>query len=101
MLEGQCSEIDLNQSGSKAGVVTTSSHIVQWRRQKVAFVPPHLTGRDKSGPYSMEVFSLPDIFHEIDNCVTAPQGFRAGVTACGIKSDASIKDLAILVSDVP
>jgi glutamate N-acetyltransferase/amino-acid N-acetyltransferase len=33
--------------------------------------------------------------------VTAPQGFRAGVTASGIKSDATIKDLAILASDVP
>src|SRR5207237_7164221 len=41
------------------------------------------------------------IFREIDNCVTAPQGFRAGATASGIKSDASIKDLAILASDVP
>ncbi len=40
-------------------------------------------------------------FREIDNCVTAPEGFRAGVTACGIKSDGSIKDLAILASDVP
>jgi glutamate N-acetyltransferase / amino-acid N-acetyltransferase len=44
---------------------------------------------------------LPDIFREVDNCVTAPRGFRAGVTACGIKSDATIKDLAILASDVP
>ena len=44
---------------------------------------------------------MPDIFREIDNCVTAPQGFRAGVTASGIKSDATIKDLAILASDVP
>jgi len=33
--------------------------------------------------------------------VTAPRGFRAGVTASGIKSDAALKDLAILVSDVP
>jgi glutamate N-acetyltransferase/amino-acid N-acetyltransferase len=33
--------------------------------------------------------------------VTAPLGFRAGVTASGIKSDATIKDLAILASDVP
>ena len=33
--------------------------------------------------------------------MTAPRGFRAGVTASGIKSDAAIKDLAILVSDVP
>ena len=41
------------------------------------------------------------IFHEIDGCVTAPQGFRAGTTACGIKSDGIIPDLAILASDVP
>src|SRR5437660_10526626 len=45
--------------------------------------------------------SLSDLFREIENCVTAPRGFRAGVTACGIKSDASIKDLGILASDVP
>jgi len=44
---------------------------------------------------------LSDIFREVDNCVTAPQGFRAGVTASGIKSDGSITDLAILASDVP
>jgi len=44
---------------------------------------------------------LPDIFREIDNCVTAPQGFRAGITSCGIKSDSSIPDLAILAGDVP
>jgi glutamate N-acetyltransferase / amino-acid N-acetyltransferase len=44
---------------------------------------------------------LSDLFREIEQCVTAPQGFRAGVTASGIKSDASIKDLAILASDVP
>ena len=44
---------------------------------------------------------MSDIFREIDNCVTAPRGFRAGVTAAGIKSNASIKDLAILVSDAP
>jgi glutamate N-acetyltransferase / amino-acid N-acetyltransferase len=44
---------------------------------------------------------LSDIFREVDNCVTAPQGFRSGVTACGIKSDSSINDLAILSSDVP
>ncbi len=42
-----------------------------------------------------------DVFRVIDNCVTAPQGFRAGTIASGIKSDASIKDLAILASDVP
>src|SRR5438876_5653265 len=50
---------------------------------------------------SRRYFSLSDIFRKIDNCVTAPQGFRAGVIACGIKSDATIKDLAILASDVP
>jgi glutamate N-acetyltransferase / amino-acid N-acetyltransferase len=44
---------------------------------------------------------LSDVFREVDNCVTAPQGFRAGVTASGIKSDGSIKDLAILASDAP
>jgi glutamate N-acetyltransferase/amino-acid N-acetyltransferase len=47
------------------------------------------------------VYSLSSPFHEIDNCVTAPQGFRAGITSCGIKSDGSIPDLTILVSDVP
>ncbi|HYL44044.1 MAG TPA: bifunctional glutamate N-acetyltransferase/amino-acid acetyltransferase ArgJ [Ktedonobacteraceae bacterium] len=44
---------------------------------------------------------MSDIFREIDHCVTAPQGFRAGVTASGIKSDSHIPDLAILASDVP
>ena len=44
---------------------------------------------------------MSDVFREVDNCVTAPQGFRAGVTASGIKSDSSSKDLAILASDVP
>ncbi len=46
------------------------------------------------------IFTLSDIFREIDNCVTAPQGFRAGITSCGIKSDGLIPDLAILASDV-
>ena len=44
---------------------------------------------------------MTELFREVDNCVTAPQGFRAGTVACGIKSDASSKDLAILASDVP
>lgn len=44
---------------------------------------------------------MADLFREVENCVTAPQGFRAGTTASGIKSDSSIADLAILVSDVP
>jgi len=44
---------------------------------------------------------LAELFHEVEGCVTAPQGFRAGITACGIKSDGNIPDLAILASDVP
>jgi glutamate N-acetyltransferase/amino-acid N-acetyltransferase len=44
---------------------------------------------------------LDTTFQEVDNCVTAPQGFRAGAVACGIKSDVNIKDLALLVSDRP
>ncbi len=44
---------------------------------------------------------MADLFREIEHCVTAPQGFRAGATASGIKSDAAIMDLAILASDVP
>lgn len=44
---------------------------------------------------------MADLFREIEHCVTAPQGFRAGATASGIKSDAAIKDLAMLASDVP
>ncbi len=44
---------------------------------------------------------MSDLFREAENCVTAPRGFRAGVTASGIKSDATIKDLGILASDVP
>src|SRR5256884_3681737 len=47
------------------------------------------------------ILTLSDTYREIDSCVTAPQGFRAGITACGIKSDSSIPDLAILASDVP
>jgi glutamate N-acetyltransferase/amino-acid N-acetyltransferase len=47
------------------------------------------------------IYALSEIFREVDNCVTAPQGFRAGVTASGIKSDSRIPDLAILASDVP
>ncbi len=41
------------------------------------------------------------VFREVEGCVTAPQGFRAGITASGIKSDGTIPDLAILASDVP
>lgn len=44
---------------------------------------------------------MSDAFYEIDTCITAPQGFLAGTTACGIKADPSIQDLAILASEVP
>lgn len=44
---------------------------------------------------------MSQLFHEIDNSVTAPLGFRAGTIACGIKSDPHVKDLAVLFSDVP
>ena len=37
----------------------------------------------------------------IDGGVTAAQGFRAGNTACGIKSDAGLPDMAMLVADAP
>ncbi|HEU4782540.1 MAG TPA: bifunctional glutamate N-acetyltransferase/amino-acid acetyltransferase ArgJ [Ktedonobacterales bacterium] len=37
----------------------------------------------------------------VDGGVTAAQGFRAGNTACGIKSDAGLPDLALLVADGP
>src|SRR5207244_10370076 len=47
------------------------------------------------------ILTLSDTYREIDSCVTAPQGFRAGTTSCGIKSSSSIPDLAILASDVP
>jgi glutamate N-acetyltransferase / amino-acid N-acetyltransferase len=44
---------------------------------------------------------MSDVFYEIDTCITAPQGFLAGATSCGIKADHAIQDLAILASDVP
>ena len=37
----------------------------------------------------------------IDGGVTAARGFQAGNTACGIKSDAGLPDLAMLVADAP
>ena len=37
----------------------------------------------------------------VEGGVTAAQGFRAGNTACGIKSDAGLPDLALLVADGP
>ncbi len=44
---------------------------------------------------------MPNVFREVEKSVTAPQGFRAGGTACGIKSDSGVKDLALLISDMP
>ncbi len=44
---------------------------------------------------------MAEMFRRIEGSVTAPQGFRAGATACGIKSDPTIKDLALLISDAP
>ncbi len=44
---------------------------------------------------------MSNIFREVEGSVTAPKGFRAGITASGIKSDGGIPDLAILASDVP
>lgn len=46
-------------------------------------------------------FPLANVFREVEHSVTAPRGFRAGGTACGIKSDSGEKDLALLISDVP
>ncbi len=46
-------------------------------------------------------FPLANVFREVEQSVTAPRGFRAGGTACGIKSDGGVKDLALLLSDVP
>ncbi|MBA3825941.1 MAG: bifunctional glutamate N-acetyltransferase/amino-acid acetyltransferase ArgJ [Ktedonobacterales bacterium] len=42
-----------------------------------------------------------DELRQVPGSVTAPRGFRAGSTAAGIKSDATIKDLAVLLADVP
>ncbi|MGE5333718.1 MAG: bifunctional glutamate N-acetyltransferase/amino-acid acetyltransferase ArgJ [Nitrososphaerota archaeon] len=44
---------------------------------------------------------LPTGLKLIDGGVTAARGFRAGNTACGIKSDAGLPDLAMLVADAP
>src|SRR5260370_7091213 len=44
---------------------------------------------------------MSEVFCELDTCITAPQGFVAGTTACGIKADHTVQDLAILASDVP
>jgi glutamate N-acetyltransferase/amino-acid N-acetyltransferase len=44
--------------------------------------------------------TLLDTLRTIPGGITAPEGFRAGSTACGIKADATTPDLAILAADV-
>jgi glutamate N-acetyltransferase/amino-acid N-acetyltransferase len=51
--------------------------------------------------FSWRFFPLANAFREVANSVTAPRGFRAGSTASGIKSDSGVKDLALLICDVP
>jgi glutamate N-acetyltransferase/amino-acid N-acetyltransferase len=51
--------------------------------------------------FFVEVFPLAHVFREVAHSVTAPQGFRAGGTASGIKSDSGVQDLALLISAAP
>jgi glutamate N-acetyltransferase/amino-acid N-acetyltransferase len=44
---------------------------------------------------------LPPGIRAIDGGITAPRGFRAGSAYCGIKTDASARDFAMLVADHP
>lgn len=44
---------------------------------------------------------MAEAVRQIPGGVTAPRGFRAGATSCGIKSDATIRDLALLIADHP
>ncbi|GAC1462091.1 MAG: bifunctional glutamate N-acetyltransferase/amino-acid acetyltransferase ArgJ [Ktedonobacterales bacterium] len=44
---------------------------------------------------------LPAGIRSIQGGVTAPRGFRAGSTYCGIKTDPSGRDFALLVADLP
>jgi glutamate N-acetyltransferase / amino-acid N-acetyltransferase len=44
---------------------------------------------------------LPAGLRPISGGVTAPRGFRAGATYCGIKTDAGAHDFALLVADMP
>jgi glutamate N-acetyltransferase/amino-acid N-acetyltransferase len=44
---------------------------------------------------------LPPGLRPITGGLTAPQGFRAGATYCGIKTDATSHDFALLVADRP
>ena len=41
-------------------------------------------------------------FHEIRGSITAPQGFRAAATGCGIKQTGALRaDLGLIISDFP
>jgi glutamate N-acetyltransferase/amino-acid N-acetyltransferase len=44
---------------------------------------------------------MADAVRAIAGGVTAPRGFRAGSTSCGIKRDPGTRDLAILIADQP
>ncbi|HEX9056365.1 MAG TPA: bifunctional glutamate N-acetyltransferase/amino-acid acetyltransferase ArgJ [Ktedonobacterales bacterium] len=44
---------------------------------------------------------LPSGMRRIEGGVTAASGFRAGSTYCGIKTDASGRDFALLLADIP
>lgn len=44
---------------------------------------------------------LPSALRRIEGGITAPRGFRAGSTYCGIKTDTSSRDFAMLVADAP
>jgi glutamate N-acetyltransferase/amino-acid N-acetyltransferase len=57
--------------------------------------------RDVSDPSDYKTQDLPAGLRLIDGSVTAPQGFRAGNTSCGIKSEAETPDMAMLVADTP
>jgi glutamate N-acetyltransferase / amino-acid N-acetyltransferase len=44
---------------------------------------------------------MADVFQVITGGITAPQGFRAGSTLCGIKHASDARDLALLLADQP
>jgi glutamate N-acetyltransferase/amino-acid N-acetyltransferase len=64
-----------------------------------ALAEEHNDVSDSSDDYKTR--DLLDGLRLIEGSVTAPQGFRAGNTSCGIKSEAGTPDMAMLVSDAP
>jgi glutamate N-acetyltransferase/amino-acid N-acetyltransferase len=64
-----------------------------------AIIDPPSTIITKTTPGGITFVS--ELFRELHLSVTAPQGFRAGAIHSGIKADPTIKDLAILASEVP